>query len=202
MGSFPKTQEGAGQLGLNAGRGVVFPRWAQAPWAARTEEPARVWKKLLDGTSLSPALSQPLPDVVVGDWGPLLLLIMSQGVRARGGIRDPWAGGPLQPCCFLSDVEAPRGEVSSSLPASRRFAWDSSQACPAGEGGTGSGVPSFGALEGASDPRAAGWGLEARVRAQGPDMRRGGWPLPTSQAGFSPNGCYGFARPPRPVRSL
>lgn len=69
MGSFPKAQEGAGQLGLNAGQGVVFPRWAQAPWAARTEEPAHIWKKLLDGTSLSPALSQPLPDVVVGGTG-------------------------------------------------------------------------------------------------------------------------------------
>lgn len=201
MRSFPKVREGAGRLGLNAGQGVVFARWTQTPWAARNGQ-----EKLLEGTSLSPALSQPLPDVVGGkEWRPSYSDHVAGG-RGRGWRRGvesqtPGAGGPLQPCCFLSDDEAPFGEASSLLPTSRHFARDLSQASPAGGVSTCSGVPSFRALEGASDPCASGWDLEAGVRAR-PRRTWGADGLCSHPlARFSPNGHYGFARPRRPVLS-
>lgn len=73
------------RLEFNAGRGASSsPGGHRRPgWPGPRSHPAPG-----RSTSLSPALSQPLPDVVAGGTGAPLL-VMLQGAGAQGGIRDP-----------------------------------------------------------------------------------------------------------------
>lgn len=154
------------------------------------------------------AVTSPQPAPPRCGWGGRnggpLILTMLQGVGAGGGDAE-WNPRPLgqaapsspaafypmmkphlvkSPVCFLQ---------ADTLPGTcpRRPQQEGVSTC--------SGVPSFGALEGASDPCTSGWDLEARVRAR-PRRAWGADGLCSHPlARFSPNGHYGFARPRRPV---
>lgn len=198
MGSLLKVQEGVGGWGSMLGGGR---RLRQGGTDALGGQDRGATPRLGEAASRHVTVTSPQPAPprrgCGGHRGP------SSGHAAGGGgtgwnPRPPEAGGPLRPLCVSSDDETPRGEVCSSPPASRHFARDLSQECPAGGAAPALGSPLSGRSGEPAVPAllGAGTGLEARVRlgARVPQGADGLCPHPL--VGCSPSGHYGFARPP------